>query len=247
MKEDIEIIYQAWNSNAILRKTTINIPGIGGTNNSYDQAQPWQCKPFLDGNTIGLEILWHLPEIVIESEDGVNAKIKDTWSKITNNSRTVSQFADGHVGINTGIRIKMPFGWGCMVLPHPEWLNDPYNSNLPCMVPGVLELDWWPNYFFVVSKVPPLGKKYILEPNKPFCQLIPIKIRQKFNIREANETESKEFVENADFISKNYSKISTHNWQTKNGSSFGNVYKVIANEIKKSGEINWEEIKKLAQ
>lgn len=242
---DIEIIYQGWNSDAILRKTTVSVPGVGGTDNTYDTAQPWQCKPFLDGNTAGFEILWHLPDVVIESDDGVKAKIKDTWSQVTNNPGTVSQFADGHIGMNTGIKIKMPDGWGGLIMPHPEWFNDPYNSNLPCMIPGVLEFDWWPNFFFLVSKVPPLGKKYILKQHQPFCQIIPIQIRNKFTVRKATEAEEVDLKEKADFIAKNYSNISTHTWTTKSGKVFGNVYKVIANEIKKTGKIDWEEIKKL--
>jgi hypothetical protein len=242
--KEIEIIYCGWNSNAILRRITLPIPGVGGTDTSYDRAQPWQCKPFIDGNTAGFEIFWHLPEVIIESQDGITAQIEDTWSEITRNESSISQFADGHVGINTGIKIKMPYGWGGLILPHPEWFHDPYNTDLPCMVPGVLEFDWWSNFFFVVSKVPPLGKKYILKPNKPFCQIIPMPIRQKIKTRKATEEEAKELNQNSDFITNNYSNISTHSWTTKSGSSFGNVYKIISNEIRKQGKIDWDEIKK---
>jgi hypothetical protein len=241
--EEIEIAFQSWTGKNDPKRISLEIPGWGGIAKNFSTAKPWQCKPFVDGNTAGFEVSWPIDcEILIESEDGVKANISDTWSEITKNESSVSQFADGHIGINTNFRFKFPKGWSGLIMPHPKWFADPYSTNLPFVIPGMLEFDWWHRYFFLVLRCPPPGKKIMIRPNEPFFQVIPFK-RHRFSLRSMNESESQESNEQDALITKHYSDISSHNWQTKDGKKFGNIYKVLSAEFKKNGKIDWTAIK----
>lgn len=242
----MELVYQKWSASAPgIKKLSLEIPGFAGKNKTYEEAQPWQCKPFVDANTMGFEVCWGLDcDVVIESDDGITAKIKDTWTAITKNSASVQQFAAGHVGVNSHYQISLPNGWGGMILPHPKWFADPFGSEIPYVIPGYLEFDWWPRFFFVVVQVPPPGKIVTLRAHQPFFQVIPIPKNQKITARSATDEEKRKRNFESEVVAENYSAISTHNWQTKNGKTFGNAYKVLAAEIKKNGTIDWEDLKR---
>ena len=44
----------------------------------------------------------------------------------------------------------------------------------PALIPGVLQMDWWPHIFFVVSQIPKPGEKQVWAAGQPFAQVVPI-------------------------------------------------------------------------
>ncbi len=239
---ETEIVFQKWDPDSKpIKRIALELPGFAGVDNKYDEAQPWQCKPFVDANTMGYEVCWAVnAKVEIESDDGVIAKMKNTWTEITHNKYTVAQFAPGYLGINCQYQITMPHGWGGVILPHPKWFGDPFNSDLPYVIPGLIEFDWWPKFFFVVVKVPPPGKKVMLCPGEPFFQIVPVPLRVKSSSRIATDEEALIAQDREKFINKHFVDASTHQWQTKTGNQFGNIYKVLAAEYKKNGKIDWD-------
>lgn len=215
-------------------------PGLE-TPDAKGEAQPFHCMPFLEAIRYGIEVpfQWQVP-IDVMSFDGQNIKVEGDFATYTKNAQSVSQFAKGHYGVNSHLQCQMPPGWGGLILPHARWFDDPYGSGLPHIIPGLVEFDWWPRYFFVVCKAPPPGIVHRFRPNEPWFQIIPIPLRCGFITKDMNEEEKRIWNEHEKIVSTGYNTLSTRNWRTPSGKTFGNVYKVLAAEMMKNGEIDWD-------
>jgi hypothetical protein len=244
-EETLEIIVRRGRETVPLpRRINPEVPGFAGDNRKYEIPQAWQCKPWVDANSIGIELYWGFrTDVIIESRDGTNAIIVGDYDRETGNKNTIAQFAPGHYGINTSYQLIMPPGWGGLVLPHPRWFMDPYHTTFPCITPGLIEFDWWPRLFFVVAKVPPAGAHHVLRYGEPFCQVVPVQMATALKIRECTAEEKAHYQAQDQFIGKNYSALSTHVWKTASGKQFGNIYKVLAAEFRKQGRIDWDALR----
>lgn len=236
---DLEIAYRTWvDSVPSPRKLQVEVPGWGGTRD-MGMPQPWHCKPFLDGNSLGIELFWGLPATVVITGDGVDAQIEGDLEPITGTKDTISQFARGHYGINSNYHLRVPPGWGLLVLPHPRWSLDPYQSELPAIVPGLLESAWWPHLFFVVSRIPPAGVRHVFRYGEPFCQVLPVPLDVGVKLRRMDEAERAEAMANEAFCKDDYHTVSTHSWWSENQHHFGNIYKVLSRRFRRGDRIDW--------
>jgi hypothetical protein len=238
---EFEIHYRLWRPQVPPpQRIKLDVPGWAGAKDSTTP-QPWECKPFDDGNTLGLELRWGLRSaVIVTSKDGVNAQFSGDFVAETDCPTTFSQFAPYHYGVNMHMAIKTPPGWGLMVLPHPKWFASPYSTSVPCALPGVIEFDWWPCQFFIVFRVPPPGLNQIFAYGEPVAQLVPVPMQSSFKLQEMNEQEASQHEREETLIRRHFMDLSTVKRTMPNGKQFGNVYKVLGAEYRKQGKIDWE-------
>ncbi len=244
MTPHLEIAWRGWREGVPSpRRVQLELPGWAGEPGT-DHAQPWHCKPFVDGNTMGFELLWGLASTVRITGDGTTAVVAGDYQRETGNPATISQFAPGHYGINSQYALKMPAGWGGLVLPHPAFSADPYGSDMPAIVPGLLEFAWWPHLFFVVARVPPAGVTHAFRYGEPFAQVIPVPLDSgDYTLRPMDDDERRAGKEADAFIRGRYRAISTRNWTTGDGFNFGNIYKVLSRRFRRGDAVDWDAVR----
>ncbi len=252
--DELDIYYRVWklatHDSVHPRKVRPKAPDFsgefpGGHPRAYEHAQPWHCKPFLDAVTGCIEIPWPVQSTVrVWSEDGINCFHTEDHIALTGNKDTISQFAPGHFGVNTHVAFGMPPGWGGLVLPHPNQYMDPHGkgSTVPAVVPGLLEFDWWPRQFFVVSTCPGPGKYVEFRYGEPFCMVYPVRSRVKSNLRPATMEERRQSINLDSLLAGNFDRLSDRYWKTKAGKRFANLYKLLSAEYRKTGKIDWEKV-----
>ena len=126
------------------------------------------------------------------------------------------------------------------MLPHPAWSMDPYNSDLPAIIPGLIELDWWPELFFVVSRVPPEGILHRYVYGRAFCQVIPVPADMPYVLEKMPAEERAAAVALEAALKQHYHRIGTRSWVDRKGHPFGNMYKILSARFRRSGTVDWE-------
>lgn len=237
------------------RPVKLEIPGFAGqpderamTGEMSKSAQPWNCQSFTDVINRSIEICWPIQqEVLIFNNGSGGITTRGNFELYTKSPGTISSFAKNHYGINTSLQLQMTPGRGGLILPHPRWFADPFNSHLPAIVPGIIEFDWWPRCFFVVATVPQIypgipAKDCFarLIPGEPFCQVIPIDIRSVPSLRRADYQESTELNRRDRICDKGYKQLSTVNWTSATGKDFGDIYKILSKEFAENGKIDWK-------
>lgn len=72
MVQKIGIKYRTWFKGVAPRPIRLEIPGWAGEKN-WESGQPWHCKPFVDGATYGLELIYpYDTEVAVVSKNGVS-------------------------------------------------------------------------------------------------------------------------------------------------------------------------------
>jgi hypothetical protein len=237
------------------RLCKLSMPGFAGskmdakeTTPGQEVPQPYHCKPFIDAASGMIELYWVFQgKVQIFSPDGKKIVQSRGHHKEARTTDTVAQFAPGHYGIGTNLRLHMPHGWGGLVLPHPNCYMR--QKNLPTIIPGLLEFDWWPHCFFVVSSVPRAGEYHELIYGEPFACIMPVRSRTKVTVEPMTKEEDDFAVATERLIRDNYKNVSTRNWQgswpgSGKAHTFGNAYKVLSEQINRDGFVNWEALAK---
>ncbi len=209
------------------------------TEKGFDKAQPWQCKPWRDAQVIGLEIRWtEAYTMTVRNENGRAVAETDFGSKKKYDCPSIQQFSEGHYGVSTQCQIQLPRGFNLLVLPHMRFFDSiPAGAfnDLPSVIPGVLEADWWPSLFFVVSKLPNPGEDHVYYAGEPFCQVVPVP-RSEIAVRPMTGDERSKWIARDTLVTLKKKEIATHNWSAKDtGYAFGNHYKVLSAEVRKHG------------
>lgn len=208
----------------------------------YVTAAPWMCKPYQDAQTLGLELRWTTDyTLTIRNIDGRADYELDFGGKPEKNIEgLVQQFSANHYGVNTRQQILLPPGFNGLILPHPRFFDpvpeNAYNDT-PSVVPGLLEMDFWPAMFFVACTLPQPGTEHIFYAGEPFCQIVAVP-RGDIIVRPMTDEEAELWNHRDKFVRTRRLAISTHTWtDERTGGTFGNSYKVLAKEIRTLG---WE-------
>jgi hypothetical protein len=204
-------------------------PTVPVSQRGYVTAQPWQCKPWLDAQTLGCELRWRNDcDLLISNRAGV-LDVELIGDYQPSEVREVSVFSDEYYGICTLQQILLPAGFNTLILPHLGRA-----AGLPEIVPGVLELDWWPAFFFVVSTWPKLGESHCIRAGQAYCQLVPVP-REPLELQPMSPAEAEKWQQRADFVRQHAHSIATHVWTTDSGAQFGNAYKVLSRQVRSQG------------
>lgn len=198
------------------------------------QPVPQECKAWVDAQSLGIELLWSTAfTLTVRNEDGKAVVETEPHQK----APPIQNFADGYYSVATGCQILLPSGFSGLIGPHPRFYDpvpEGCYSDVPAIVPGLLELDWWPCMLFVVCSVPRAGTEHIFYAGEPFCQVIPV-VRGDMAVRPMDANETDRWRSRADFLHTRRKEIATREWKSDGGLTFTDAYKVLADQIRKLG------------
>lgn len=212
------------------RPIKLQIPGWAGTDNYHGdggKAQPWHCVPFVEGSTYGMEFLYPYEEEQIVTR--TNGKVI-----FSNESLPFKCFAEGHYGYQSGTDIKIPDGYVVRLEPHPRYFVDEV-GDVPLMLPGHLQTQWWSRYFFIVFKSPFEGQKHIFRYKEPFGQFLVVPKKSQYKLREQTQEESIERSQLSELTLLYDRLLGENTWQADSGIPFNDKYKQLALAYSKKG------------
>lgn len=234
----MDLAWTGW-SEAVLPPQRTKLGPWAGDPQDKTTPLPWRCKPFVDAATYGFVLYWGLRcTVTITSTDGQTLRIDGDYAAHSGTAQTIAQFAPGHYGIQTHYAFRFPPGWGGYILPSPDWFMS-RTSTKPAILPGLLELDWWPNFFFVVSRAPGPGEQHCLRYGDALCQILPVPLRPDYQLRPMTVEERQAQSQAAQVTKLGYHTLATQSWQATNGQRFSNLYKVLAEQQQRAGAIDW--------
>lgn len=240
MNTEINLRYRTWFKGLPPRPIKLEIPGWAGEKN-WDVGQPWHCKPFRDGSTYGLELVYPFDtEVTVSTKNGELVFTGDFTEekKIAPGQdweRPFSSFAPYHFGFTSSLDIQTDEGYGTMILPHPRYYTD-RTGTVPLVVGGMIESDFWPRVFFIVFKSPLEGQTYIFRKGEPYANLMFVPKNVKYNIDHMTQEEEKSRQDMEKILADFPQAIATNTWKTKDGETFDNKYKVLSSIAKQKGE-----------
>lgn len=247
MAKEINIKYRTWVKGFPPRPIQL---GDWAGDKNYVHAQPWHCKPFIDGSTYGCELLYPFEtEVTVtncENEliwTGDFTKEKENIKQPAEWERPFASFSPHHFGMTSCLDIKTEEGYGTLILPHPRYYTD-RTGTTPLPVAGILESSWWSRIFFVVFKSPLEGQTYVFRHGEPYAQVIFVPMEINYNIKKMTTKEQIKRAKQEAVLRNNYKSIATKVWKDVNGEEFDNKYKQLSNLAKKKGI---EEIEKLLE
>jgi hypothetical protein len=238
MNSQTNLKYRTWFKGIPPRPIKLEVPGWAGEK-TYNTGQPWHCKPFIDGSTYGLELIYPFDtECTVTTKDGElvfsgdfteeRSQIGQSWD------RPFSSFAPHHFGFTSSLDLKTDEGYGTMILPHPRYYTD-RTGTVPLVVGGMIESDFWPRVFFIVFKSPLEGQTYIFRKGEPYAQILILPKNVNYNIMPMSNEEAKSRQEQEQILSDFAPDIATKTWKTKKNESFDNKYKVLSKVAKRDG------------
>lgn len=234
---DILIKYRNWHLGESPKPIKLEIPGWAGLK-SRTSAQPWQCQPFIDGNTYGLELLYPFStECHVKLIDGkitFNGDFTEENKQVGGILPPFLSFAGNHFGMTSCLDIQVPEGYVLRLESHPRFYTDNTNT-VPCVVPGHLQTYWWPKIFFVVFKYPILGQTYIFRKGEPYAQILIIPEKNKYEIKEMTEQEKLKRNLFNDKMVKYAKKYVKNSWTSDLGYTFDDKYKILSKIYAKFG------------
>jgi len=246
--EKINIKCRTWYKGVFPSPIKLEIPGWAGIENSHssgDQPQPWHCPPFVDGSTYGLELLYPFEtecwiknvdgKIIFEGDfDKEIKECKDTDLPKTIKLPPFSCFAPGYFGMTSALDIKVPDGYILRTEPHPAFYTDS-TGTFPCCLPGHIQTSWWPKFFFVVFKNPPVGGKVVFKKNRPYGQVLVLPRKVSYSIEKMDDQESNERNAMTFSIDHNSAKIEKKAWTDNKGNGFSDRYRQLSGYCSKYG------------
>lgn len=228
---NIDLKYRTWYLGVPPRPIKLEIPGWAGEKN-WDVGQPWHCKPFKDGSTYGLELIYPFTtECTVTTQNGEliwtgdftkeSEVIGQEWE------RPFSSFAPNHFGFTSSLDIQTEEGYGIMILPHPRYYTD-RTGTVPLIVAGIIESDFWSRVFFVVFKSPLEGQTYVFRKGEGYAQIIVVPKKVKYNIVPMTKEEARIRAEMEKTLGDYRKRIASKTWKTVNDEEFDNKYKILS-------------------
>lgn len=212
------------------RPIKLQIPGWAGTDNYHGdggKAQPWHCVPFVEGSTYGIEFLYpHEEEQIVTRVDG-----KVIFS---NENLPFKCFAEGHYGYQSGTDLKVPDGYAVRLEPHPRYFVDEI-GDVPLMLPGHLQTQWWSRYFFIVFKSPFEGQRHVFRYKEPFGQFLIVPKKSQYKLREQTSEEAVERSQLSELTFLYDEFLGENTWRANSGIPFNDKYKQLALAYSKKG------------
>lgn len=234
----MDIKYRTYSKGVPPRKVKLDLPGWAG-NKVDNVGQPFQCKPWVDAATYGLELIYPFDtEVEITSKNGISEfhySNNEEWKEFKFPEGIPFQnFTPNHFGFTSSMDIQTPEGYGTMILPHPRYYTDT-TGTVPLPAQGFLESDWWPKVFFIAFKAPLEGQRYVFRKGEGIAQFIFVPKEPNYNVVKMTSEEENHRSLMDKIISRFGSQIATKNWKDDNGLIFDNKYKVLSSICKKEG------------
>ncbi len=188
---------------------------------------PSQCKPWLDGNRIGL--LFRFPyRFCLTIGTGLDGHF---LAEISNRlgsgyGDVISPFSARHFGLATNYLFRTDQGVGLLVAELPDGLP---RGLRPAR--GVVETWWYPKPLFLVFERPRPGETFRLDYGDPLCVLIPVLCEPT----EASEMHEQDLgtVEEERRMYEDYERNHPAlRWTSLEGYPFSHTYKAFSSRVR---------------
>ncbi|MBS0633889.1 MAG: hypothetical protein JSR37_00315 [Verrucomicrobia bacterium] len=212
--EELLIKYRKWAHGIVPRPIKLQIPGWSGKCPVHMGAaaiQPWECLPFIEASTYGLELCYSFEgEVRVSNHDNKIVFEGDTeiddpdppYTKIP----LFSSFSPHFFGHTSCLDIQVPPGYVLRTEPHPSFYTDA-TGQVPCCLPGHLQTSWWPMIFFVVFKTPIPGQTIVFRKGEPYGQVLVVPHKLRHKIEEMSSSEQQDRHTLSILIRKHSKKI----------------------------------------
>ena len=174
------------------RRIRLEIPGWAGPSGAHGDgapAQPWHCRPFVEGATYGMELLYPYRSECRVVNDGGAIRFEGGLAaemEAAGLPHPFGVFAAAHYGMATALDLLPPPGYALRLGPHPRFFTDD-TGTVPLALPGHLQR-FWPRQFFAVFRAPPPGGAHVFRPGEPYAQLLLVPVGETYRV-EAMEPE----------------------------------------------------------
>lgn len=235
----MNVTYRLWPNGLAPRRIRMEIPGWAGEP-THELPQPWHCKPFVDGATYGLELLypWKAECVVSTRADGTcefSGEFRNEGPpEYPAEWRPFESFAPNHFGMATGVDIQTEDGCGMMILPHPRYYTD-RTGTVPLAVCGLLEKDWWPHVFFLVFKAPLPGQQHVFRHGDPVASLLFLPKQVKYTLAEMTPEDVQARQRRENKICASWAEYSQRILYCRTGAAFDDKYKRLSQLARTEG------------
>lgn len=237
----LNVKYRTWYRGVPPRRIRLELPGWAGEKDAAD-AQPFFCKPWLDGTTYGLELVYPFEtECRVRAENGecqffgdFSAEKLKYPTKFDGWEVPFSSFAPGTFGMTSSLDIKTDPGYGVMILPHPRYYVD-RSGTVPLPVMGFIESDMWPKIFFVAFTAPLDGQEHVFRQGEPYATVLILPKNPRYDIQKMTPEEEVERATLDAALAKNGRAIATKRFIDSKGQPFDNKYKVLSSIAREKG------------
>jgi hypothetical protein len=245
MKSEIVILYRSRFNGVPPRPIKLLVPGWAGEKvprGDGSVPQPWHCKPFVDGATYGLELVYPFSsECRVRMRRNrliVDADFSEEpdWMLDTNGKPEVpfSAFATGHYGMTTCLDVQPPSGFVLRIEPHPRVFSGE-SSDAPLAIPGHIER-FWPRILFVVFKAPPPRQVHVFRKGEPYAQLLVVPQKVRYAVEKMSRSQEKCRARQDKSIAQTAELLSTGWWESAFGGYFDDKYKQLGRFCSIRGE-----------
>src|SRR5438105_2713472 len=241
--DEMEIKYRTSGKALPPQPIRIQVPGWGGSadrkmeNNS--EPQPWHCRPFTDGATYGLELLFpYDTEARIVNEAGV---VRIDWDHRNEHGDAPKGNEFGifnttphqYYLFQTGVDLRAPPGHVLQTQPHPRFFTD-LTGTAPVALIGQIQTEWWPRTF-VVFKAPPSGQQHVFRKGEPYVQIVFLPQRMTYKPTKMSPEEESRRSELQRGIANSTTYVSNNVWHNPEGGQFSNHYKILSRTFMREG------------
>lgn len=235
----LELRYRAAPGVPPPRRIRLEIPGWGGEPErpaDGARAQPWHCRPYVEGATYGLELVYpYRSECRVLGVDGgvrfegpLAAEIEAAGAKLP-----FGAFARGHYGMDTALDLLPPPGYALRLGPHPRCFTGDAEG-VPLALPGHLQR-FWAQKFFAVFRAPPPGAVHVFRPGEPYAQLLLVRAGETYDVREMEPEEARDRAAQARATAGYGFLLARRLWRSGGGILFSDKYKQLLRVFRRGG------------
>ncbi|HEX2202352.1 MAG TPA: hypothetical protein VHG91_03600 [Longimicrobium sp.] len=221
------------------RRIRLEVPGWGGPSGAHGDgapAQPWHCRPFVEGAAYGLELVYpYRSECRVRMEDGVihfEGGLAEEMAE-AGLPHPFGAFAAEHYGMATALDLLPPPGHALRLGPHPRYFTDG-SGEVPLALPGHLRR-FWPRQFFAVFRAPPPGAVHVFRPGEAYAQLLVVPAEQAYALAPMEAEEADDRARQDRQITLFGYFLSKRIWRSEGAQWFDDKYKQLLRRFRRGG------------
>lgn len=221
------------------RRIRLEVPGWAGASTAHGDgapAMPWHCRPFVDGATYGLELVYpYRSECRVRTEAGAIVFEGELAAEMeaAGLPHPFGAFAAGHYGMATALDLLPPPGHALRLGPHPRVFTDP-SGTVPLALPGHLQR-FWPRQFFAVFRAPPPGAVHVFRPGEAYAQLLVVRAVQPLDVRPMEPAEAERRAGEDRVVTLFPYFLAKRVWTSDRGHVFHDAYKQLLRLFRRGG------------
>lgn len=214
------------------RRVSLEIPGWAGASvRPRDGAvpQPWHCRPFVEGSTYGLELIYPYDTEcrVAFGKNGIEFIADFSHEIVPGMIWPPFRMADpDHYSLGTLVDLQAPEGFALRIEPHPRFFSDRTDS-VPVPLIANLQTSWWPMFFFVTFKRPNRGREHVFRKGEAYAQVIVVPAKIEYSLPQMSDSEAKARDDEARHLMRNRGSIARRSWTSEGKLSFDDLYKQL--------------------